>query len=69
MSERVTIRCRANGPLVVPASAVRLVDAKGDEIPVPTEKELLALCRCGQSGKKPFCDGTHKSCDFRPDAD
>lgn len=27
-------------------------------------KERISLCRCGQSLKKPFCDGTHKTCGF-----
>ncbi len=25
----------------------------------------VTLCRCGQSGRKPFCDSTHKSCGFQ----
>ena len=27
-------------------------------------RERIGLCRCGQSSKKPFCDGTHKTCGF-----
>jgi CDGSH-type Zn-finger protein len=61
--EPVLIRCRENGPLVV-AGPFRLVDAKGVEITLPTDKPLVALCRCGQSQKKPFCDGSHKNCGF-----
>jgi len=25
----------------------------------------VALCRCGQTRSRPFCDGSHKTCDFR----
>ncbi|MGH2959405.1 MAG: CDGSH iron-sulfur domain-containing protein [Solirubrobacterales bacterium] len=35
--------------------------AHGDEIPA---KESYALCRCGNSGNKPFCDGTHNKVHF-----
>ncbi len=61
--ETVTIRLRDDGPLVI-QGPVRIVDANGNEFTLPTEKPLVALCRCGQSGKKPFCDGTHKTCGF-----
>lgn len=63
MSEPLTIRCRENGPLVLPAT-FRIVDKTGAEIPLPAGKELIALCRCGASKNKPFCDGAHKACGF-----
>ncbi len=28
-------------------------------------KEHYTLCRCGQSNNKPFCDGTHRSVNFK----
>ncbi|MEI7683486.1 MAG: CDGSH iron-sulfur domain-containing protein [Planctomycetota bacterium] len=59
MDVPLTIRCREHGPLVV-MGPVRVVDHLGQEIPLPTEKEFVALCRCGGSKTKPFCDGRHK---------
>jgi len=59
----VTIRLRPNGPLVIDGP-VTLIDHLGRAFTLPAEKPLLALCRCGQSHKKPFCDGTHKTCGF-----
>jgi CDGSH-type Zn-finger protein len=59
----VTIRLRDNGPLVI-QGPVRIVDAEGREFSLPTEKPQIALCRCGQSANKPFCDGAHKQCGF-----
>lgn len=54
----VTILSRHNGPFVV-EGPFRLIDADGNEYPVP-EGRKVSLCRCGQSSRKPFCDGTHK---------
>ncbi len=62
--EPLTIRCRENGPLVLPMT-VRIVDHLGNAFPLPTGKENLALCRCGASKNKPFCDGSHKTCGFQ----
>jgi CDGSH-type Zn-finger protein len=46
-----------DGPLVV-RGPFRLVDQDGAEIEV--DRETVALCRCGRSRIRPFCDGTHK---------
>jgi CDGSH-type Zn-finger protein len=59
----VTIRTRPNGPLVI-EGPFRLIDSEGNEFPLDTAKPSIALCRCGQSARKPFCDGTHKTCGF-----
>ncbi len=64
MSEPLKIRLRENGPLVIEGE-VRVVDHHGNEFPQPaTGKKRLALCRCGQSKNKPFCDGSHKDGGF-----
>ena len=64
--EKLTIRIRENGPLVLPAKFI-IVDHLGNPFPLPTGKENVALCRCGQSKVKPFCDGTHRECGFKGD--
>jgi CDGSH-type Zn-finger protein len=63
MSE-VRIRCRANGPLVVEGQ-VTIVDHEGNAFTIPGDKPNVALCRCGQSANKPFCDGAHRASDFQ----
>lgn len=62
MSE-ITIRLRDHGPLVV-TGPVRIIDADGREFQIPSNKPGIALCRCGQTGNRPFCDGTHRDCGF-----
>ena len=32
--------------------------------PYTIDRRPIALCRCGESSRKPFCDGTHRSCGF-----
>ena len=64
MSEPLTIRCRENGPLVL-QGVIRVVDHLGQEFTLPTGKDTIALCRCGHSKSKPFCDGTHRTVGFQ----
>ena len=61
-----TVEPRPNGPLYV-RGHIRIVDEAGGLI---REDTRLALCRCGASGNKPFCDGSHRRIGFtttRPD--
>lgn len=58
----ITIKVRENGSLLVEGEEVKLIDWTGAEYVVP--KKPFALCRCGQSKQKPFCDGAHKTCGF-----
>ena len=60
---QVNIRCRENGPLVV-EGPITITDHQGTSFPVDTSKPAVALCRCGASGNKPFCDGSHRTCGF-----
>jgi CDGSH-type Zn-finger protein len=57
-----TITPYRDGPLLV-RGPFRIVDQDGAEISV--EREVVALCRCGKSRIRPFCDGTHKLVRFR----
>jgi len=67
----VTILVRSNGPYCV-IGDFNLVDPDGNPIAVPEEKRKttaeglprVALCRCGGSVMKPFCDGTHSKIGF-----
>lgn len=63
MSEPVVIRTRENGPLVV-SGPFKLTDHLGNEWVIPAGKANVALCRCGQSQNRPFCDGSHRGCNF-----
>ncbi len=65
MAERVIIRCRDNGPYVI-QGPVTVVDSQGNAFTLPaTDKGNVALCRCGHSHNKPFCDGAHRESGFQ----
>ncbi|MCX6501755.1 MAG: CDGSH iron-sulfur domain-containing protein [Microbacterium sp.] len=46
-----------DGPLLV-RGAIDLRDDEGN--PIVSRRRTVALCRCGNSAIKPWCDGTHK---------
>jgi len=60
MSAEIT--CSVNGPLLV-RGEFKLLDAEKREYNLEG-KTNIALCRCGHSNNKPFCDGSHKTHHF-----
>ena len=54
-----------NGPIQV-SGDFTVTDADGTAYPLEAGKDVY-LCRCGQSGNKPFCDGSHKRVGFVAD--
>jgi 3-phenylpropionate/trans-cinnamate dioxygenase ferredoxin subunit len=60
----VTIKALRNGPYEV-SGGPTLLDSHGGSY--PDADQPIYLCRCGQSAKKPFCDGSHKRVAFTAD--
>ncbi len=60
--DTVTVTPCEDGPLLV-RGPFRLVTQDGE--PIPAGRATVALCRCGLSSTKPFCDGSHKAAGFR----
>ncbi len=58
-----TIKVRQNGSLLVEGDDVTLVDWNG--VAYPLAKRPFALCRCGASTRRPFCDGSHNKIGFQ----
>jgi CDGSH-type Zn-finger protein len=52
MSDEIVLKFRKNGPILV----------------VKNGKVAMALCRCGNSIKKPYCSGAHQEVGFEADA-
>jgi uncharacterized Fe-S cluster protein YjdI len=59
-SNETTVRSIRNGPLFQ-RGRIRITDNEGNVI---REDTRVALCRCGGSANKPFCDGTHRRIGF-----
>lgn len=56
----VTIQAAKNGPFLLQGN----IELKHSDGSVETRSGNVALCRCGASGNKPFCDGSHKKVGF-----
>jgi CDGSH-type Zn-finger protein len=59
-AKKPSIEVAENGPYLVNGMQT-LKNSRGETIPT---KPVMALCRCGGSAKKPFCDGTHARIGF-----
>ncbi len=64
MSEKITLRVKANGSIRV-TGMVDFVDENGTVLETRTD---FSLCRCGHSQTKPFCDGAHRAAGFQAPA-
>ena len=62
----VKIRMRPGGPYLV-EGPFELTDSEGNPFPLSADKPAIALCRCGTSKNRPFCDGSHRDCGFDSD--
>lgn len=59
--QRTKIEVMKNGPLLVHGA----ITVKGKDGNESAKDKVTALCRCGQSANKPYCDGTHNTCGFK----
>lgn len=62
----IKIMPKPNGPYLVTGdlSQLELADIDGNKYDI-SGKQTIALCRCGASVNKPFCDGTHSKIGFQ----
>lgn len=59
--EEATVQVLEGGPYILTGNAI-LIDAQGNHI---ANKGQTALCRCGKSTKKPYCNGKCQEMDFQ----
>jgi uncharacterized Fe-S cluster protein YjdI len=63
IEEITEIKVMKDGPLVIKGK-FKIIDSSGNEL---KHMKMATLCRCGHSGKMPFCDGTHRKIEFTDD--
>jgi len=63
---RIKVKLRINGPIMFESNGQAKLTKNGQETPIPGS--VVARCRCGQSKKAPFCDGSHVKAGFKADA-
>jgi CDGSH-type Zn-finger protein len=56
------IELKENGPIIISANEIAEVKENNS---IKLEKNIIAICRCGKSENLPYCDGHHRSCDFK----
>ena len=61
MTDPIRIRLRENGPILLDGP-VEITDHDGTVR--HTDAGTVALCRCGASARRPFCDGSHRAAGF-----
>ena len=62
----VKIEIRENGPIRV-TGPIDIVDKDGNAYTIP-EGQWVAMCRCGNSANKPFCDTAHRDSGFQAES-
>jgi len=58
------ISAKKNGPIVIVLDEKKKIKIKKGEKEEKKGFQVIALCRCGGSKNKPFCDGTHNEISF-----
>lgn len=62
-NEESSIQVAKDGPYLI-TKVGKLTNSKGENLKL---NEVTALCRCGHSENKPYCDGSHKKANFKDD--